>query len=40
MGIDMANIQSKGWGEANAVAPNDTDENKNLNRRVEIIIRR
>lgn len=40
MGIDIGNIQSKGWGEANAVAPNDTDENKNLNRRVEIIIRR
>ncbi len=40
MGIDPGNIQSKGWGEANPLAPNDTDENKNMNRRVEVIIRR
>lgn len=40
MGIDPTNIEAKGWGEANPVAPNDSDDNKNLNRRVEVIIRR
>jgi outer membrane protein OmpA-like peptidoglycan-associated protein len=34
------NIHAQGWGEANAVAPNDTEEHQNQNRRVEIIIRR
>jgi outer membrane protein OmpA-like peptidoglycan-associated protein len=33
-------IEARGWGEANPVAPNETDEDRNLNRRVEIIIRR
>lgn len=40
MGIDPGNIQAKGWGEANPVAPNDNPDNMNQNRRVEIIIRR
>jgi outer membrane protein OmpA-like peptidoglycan-associated protein len=40
MGIDPGTIQSKGWGEINPVAPNDSDENMNRNRRVEIVIRR
>lgn len=40
MGIDQGLIDAKGWGEANPIAPNDTDENKNQNRRVEVIIRR
>jgi outer membrane protein OmpA-like peptidoglycan-associated protein len=40
LGFDEMNIKSQGWGEAEPVAPNDTDENRNLNRRVEIIIRR
>jgi outer membrane protein OmpA-like peptidoglycan-associated protein len=40
MGIDIGNIQAKGWGEANPLAPNDNPDNMNLNRRVEIIIRR
>jgi outer membrane protein OmpA-like peptidoglycan-associated protein len=40
MGIDPGNIQAKGWGEANPIAPNDAPENMNLNRRVEVIIRR
>lgn len=40
MGVDPGTIQSKGWGEINPVAPNDSEENMNQNRRVEIIIRR
>lgn len=40
MGIDPLNITAKGWGEANPVAPNDSDEDRNRNRRVEVIIRR
>ena len=39
-GFYEMNIHAQGWGEANAVAPNDTEENQNLNRRVEIVIRR
>ncbi|OSZ82811.1 hypothetical protein CAP35_05980 [Chitinophagaceae bacterium IBVUCB1] len=40
MGIEHGTIDAKGWGEANPVAPNDTEENRNLNRRVEVVIRR
>jgi outer membrane protein OmpA-like peptidoglycan-associated protein len=40
LGYDPVNIESKGWGEANPVAPNDGEENWAKNRRVEIIIRR
>ena len=40
MGFDPMNIQVEGWGEADPVAPNDTEENMQLNRRVEVIIRR
>jgi outer membrane protein OmpA-like peptidoglycan-associated protein len=40
LGIDELNIKSHGWGEADPVAPNDSDDNRNLNRRVEVIIRR
>ncbi len=40
LGYDPVNIQSKGWGEANPVAPNDSEENWAKNRRVEVIIRR
>lgn len=32
-------IQSQGWGEANPRAENDTDEHRDMNRRVEIIVR-
>jgi outer membrane protein OmpA-like peptidoglycan-associated protein len=40
LGIDPVNIQSKGWGEANPVVPNDNEVNWAKNRRVEVIIRR
>ena len=37
-GIDPKRIVSKGYGETKPVAPNDTDENRQLNRRVEFTI--
>ncbi len=40
LGINEMNIKPYGWGEANPVAPNDNDEHRDLNRRVEVIIRR
>ncbi len=40
LGIDPMNIQVKGWGEANPVADNNTEEGKILNRRVEVVVRR
>jgi len=40
LGWHSENIETKGWGEAKPLAPNDTEMNRNLNRRVEIIIRR
>ena len=40
MGIDESMVQSKGWGEAKMIAPNDNEEGQRKNRRVEIIIRR
>ncbi len=36
-GIDPSRLQSKGYGESMPVAPNDTDENKAKNRRVELV---
>jgi outer membrane protein OmpA-like peptidoglycan-associated protein len=38
--FDPDAIQTQGWGEANAVAENDTDEHRDMNRRVEIVIRK
>ena len=35
-GIARARLKTEGVGEAQPVAPNDTDENKRLNNRVEI----
>jgi outer membrane protein OmpA-like peptidoglycan-associated protein len=37
-GIDANRITSKGYGETKPVVPNDTDENRQLNRRVEFTI--
>jgi len=37
-GIDASQIISKGYGETQPVAPNDTPENRQLNRRVEFKI--
>jgi len=37
-GIATERIQSKGYGETQPVVPNDTDENRQLNRRVEFKI--
>ncbi len=39
LGFHEEMMQVQGWGEANAIAENDTEENRNRNRRVEIIIR-
>jgi outer membrane protein OmpA-like peptidoglycan-associated protein len=36
--IDAARLATKGWGEAKPVAPNDTDANRQKNRRVQAII--
>jgi outer membrane protein OmpA-like peptidoglycan-associated protein len=33
-------MEAQGWGEANPRSDNDTDEHRDLNRRVEIIIRK
>ena len=40
LGVDESSITAKGWGEANAIAPNDTEEGQKKNRRVEIRLRR
>jgi len=37
-GIAASRIRSQGYGETKPVAPNDTDENRQLNRRVEFTI--
>ncbi len=36
--IDASRLTSKGYGETKPVAPNDTEENRQLNRRVEYVI--
>ncbi len=36
-GIDPSRLQARGYGESTPVAPNDSDENRALNRRVELV---
>jgi outer membrane protein OmpA-like peptidoglycan-associated protein len=38
LGVDPARLTSRGYGEAKPVATNDTDEGRQLNRRVEFVI--
>lgn len=40
LGFPYERIQAQGWAEASPVAPNDNEENRYRNRRVEIIIRK
>jgi len=40
LGINEAVISAQGWGEANPVTSNDTEEGRMQNRRVEIVINR
>jgi len=40
LGVDEMSVRIQGWGEANPVADNSTDEGKDRNRRVEVIVRR
>lgn len=40
MGIDPLFIKSTGWGEAQPITNNETEEERLINRRVEVIIRR
>jgi OOP family OmpA-OmpF porin len=37
-GISAARLKFKGYGETKPVAPNDSDENRQLNRRIEFVI--
>ncbi len=37
-GVEPARLASRGFGEAKAIAPNDTEEGKEKNRRVEFLI--
>ena len=40
LGVPDSKIHTQGWADAQPIAPNDTDENRFINRRVEITIRR
>ena len=37
-GVKKDMIEAKGWGDANPVAPNDTQEGRAMNRRVEVTV--
>ncbi|WP_276132621.1 OmpA family protein [Polluticoccus soli] len=39
VGIDNSTVHPQGWGEADPIASNDTEEERGLNRRVEVIVR-
>lgn len=36
--VDAARLTAKGWGEEKPIAPNDTEEGKEKNRRVEFLV--
>ena len=38
-GVRKDMIEAKGWGDANPIAPNDTQEGRAMNRRVEVTVR-
>lgn len=38
-GVSADKLRAHGWGEAEPIADNDTEEGRNLNRRVEVVIR-
>jgi outer membrane protein OmpA-like peptidoglycan-associated protein/Tol biopolymer transport system component len=40
LGFEEGSVTAKGWGEANAIATNDTEEGRYANRRVEITVKR
>lgn len=40
MGVPSASIHIQGWADANPMVPNDSEENRLLNRRVELTVRR
>lgn len=40
LGFDYSQVSAKGWGEANPIASNDTEEGRYKNRRVEIVVKR
>jgi outer membrane protein OmpA-like peptidoglycan-associated protein len=40
LGVPDGKIQTQGWADANPLVPNDTDENRFTNRRVELTVRR
>jgi len=38
-GVPVKRIQVQGWADANPAVPNDTEENRSLNRRVEVFLK-
>lgn len=39
IGVPRERIEAKGWADSEPMAPNDSDANRGLNRRVEIVVR-
>lgn len=39
MGVPRDRIEAKGWADSSPMAPNDSDANRRLNRRVEVVVR-